>query len=139
MNLEECKEFIKETDCKHLLLSILGSLFWRDTVLNITADCLFSKTTHFSFNSCQVHHLEAIPPSPRLTSIWNGFLQNPELLGSILEELLAPTGIKVSSCKMRSRSKQEYTIQITFDDKVTKANLTQTLLYKAFKSYFTEK
>lgn len=139
MNLEECEEFVKETDCKHLLLGILELLFWQSTSVVITTDFLYAKTGHFSFDSCKNHYLEEIPFYYKLTSIWDSFLENPELLGLTLEKLLAPVDIKVSTRKEKRGSKQEYVIIITFDKMLSSKEICETLLYKAFKSYFTKK
>ena len=140
MNLEECKEFIKETDCKHLLLRILAPLFRGTTSLTITKDCLYSQTGYFSFDSItRTHHLNKIPFCSKLSFIWDSFLENPELLGLTLEKLLAPIDIKVLTCKEKSPFEQEYVIKMTFDREIRRVDIKKTMLYKAFKSYFTEK
>ncbi len=138
MNLEECKEFVKETDCKNLLLGILGPLFWGATSLTITRDYLYSKTGHFSFDSPKNYYLKEAPFCYKLSSIWDSFLENPQLLGLTLEKLLAPVDIKVLTYKEKHIPKQEYVIKMMFHRMLSGNEINETLIYKAFKSYFTE-
>ena len=139
MNLEECKEFIKETDCKHLLLRILAPLFRGATSLIIKRDCLYSQTGYFSFGTLsKSYNLKGRPFCSKLSSIWDSFLKNPELLGLTLEKLLAPLDVKVLTSKEESLFEQGYVIKMTLDREISLFDIKQTILYKAFKSYFTE-
>ena len=134
MNPEEISKFLEETECQNMLLSVLRSLFY---VNHVKAGPYFyiSKTTFFNntyLGNCYLYTKDKEKTDP----IWQVFKQNPDELSKILQVLIKPIDVEISSS---SAHKVLDLIKIEFGRILTRSEIKQTGLCQGFRIFFEKR